>query len=147
MSKTKKLRKKFAAFVNQLSPAECREQLVLAYLQMEKCMQVLRGEDIEPVAMKDNGESSDLELFYMCKKVREELDSLNQEEKSQMTDAHRIKVITQKDYLNSLVKKLDDFFIEVIEDCKKKEQREQILRLVKKNTYDPFPFVAFRHKE
>lgn len=81
MSKTKKLKKKFAAFVSQLTPDECREQLVLAYLQMEKCLQVLRGEDVEPVAMMDNGESSDLELFYMCKKVREELDYLNQAEK------------------------------------------------------------------
>lgn len=83
MSKTKKLRKKFTAFARQLSPDECREQLVLAYLQMEKCLQVLRGEDVEPVAMKDNGESSDLELFYMCKKVREELDYINQNEGKQ----------------------------------------------------------------
>lgn len=81
MSKTKKLRKKFAAFASQLSPDECREQLVLAYLQMERCQQVLRGENVEPVAMKDNGESSDLELFYRCKKVCEELDYLNQAEK------------------------------------------------------------------
>ena len=77
MSKTKKLKKKFAAFANQLSPDECREQLVLAYIQMEKCLQVLRGEDVEPVAMKDNGESSDLELFYRCKKAAEELAYLN----------------------------------------------------------------------
>ena len=77
MSKTKKLRKKFAAFASQLSPDECREQLVLAYLQMERCQQVLRGEDVEPVAMKDNGESSDLELFYRCKKAAEELAYLN----------------------------------------------------------------------
>lgn len=81
MSKLKKLRKKFAAFASQLTPDECREQLVLAYLQMEKCLQVLRGEDVEPVAMMDNGESSDLELFYRCKKVSEELDYLNQAEK------------------------------------------------------------------
>lgn len=79
MSKTKKLGKKFLAFVNQLSPDECRKQLVLAYIQMEKCMQVLRGEDVKPVAMKDNGESSDLELFYMCKKVAEELSTQEQE--------------------------------------------------------------------
>lgn len=80
MSKTKNLKKKFTAFVSQLAPDECREQLVLAYLQMEKCLQLLRGEDVEPVTMKDNGEDSDLELFYMCKKVREELDSLNKSE-------------------------------------------------------------------
>lgn len=77
MSKAKKLRKKFTAFASQLTPVECREQLVLAYLQMERCQQVLRGEDVEPVAMKDNGESSDLELFYHCKKVAEELAYLN----------------------------------------------------------------------
>lgn len=77
MSKTKKLRKKFVAFASQLTPDECREQLVLAYLQMEKCLQVLRGEDVEPVSMMDNGESSDLELFYRCKKASEELAYLN----------------------------------------------------------------------
>lgn len=77
MSKTKKLRKKFTAFAFQLSPDECREQLVLAYLQMEKCLQVLRGENVEPVSMMDNGESSDLELFYHCKKAAEELAYLN----------------------------------------------------------------------
>ena len=80
MSKGRKLRKKFTSFVNQLTPDQVREQLVLAYLQMEKCQQVLRGEDVEPVEMIDNGESSDLELFYQCKKVREELDSLDEED-------------------------------------------------------------------
>lgn len=79
MSKTKKLAKKFSAFVEQMTANECRKQLVLAYIQMEKCMQVLRGEDVKPVAMKDNGESSDLELFYMCKKVAEELSTQEQE--------------------------------------------------------------------
>lgn len=74
MGKNKKLRKKLTDFVRSLTLNDVREQLVLAYLQMEKCQQVLRGEDVEPVAMKDNGMSSDLELFYLCKKVREELD-------------------------------------------------------------------------
>ena len=83
MSMTKKLKKKFTAFTSQLTPDECREQLVLAYLQMEKCMQVLRGADVEPISMMDNGESSDLELFYMCKKVREELDYLTENEGKQ----------------------------------------------------------------
>lgn len=81
MSKLKKLKKKLNAFVNQLTPDEIREQLVLAYLQMERCLQVLRGEDVEPVSMKDNGLSSDLELFYMCKKKAEEL-SLQEKEKN-----------------------------------------------------------------
>lgn len=77
MSKNKKLKKRFTAFVNQLSPDQVREQLVLAYLQMERCQQVLKGYDVEPVQMMDNGESSDLELFYRCKKAAEELAYLN----------------------------------------------------------------------
>ena len=78
MSMIKKLKKRFTAFVNQLSPDQVREQLVLAYLQMEQCQRVLRGEDVEPVTMLDNGESSGLELFYRCKKAAEELAYLNQ---------------------------------------------------------------------
>lgn len=78
MSKISKLRKKFTAFVNQLSPDQVREQLILAYLQMEQCQRVLRGVDVEPVEMLDNGESSDLELFYQCKKTAEELSYLNE---------------------------------------------------------------------
>ena len=78
MGKIGKLRKKFTAFVNQLSPDQVREQLILAYLQMEQCQRVLRGENVEPLTMLDNGESSDLELFYQCKKSAEELAYLNQ---------------------------------------------------------------------
>lgn len=78
MGKIGKLRKKFTALVNQLSPDQVREQLILAYLQMEQCQRVLRGEDVEPVSMLDNGESSDLELFYQCKKSAEELAYLNE---------------------------------------------------------------------
>ena len=77
MGKIGKLREKFSTFVNQLSPDQVREQLILSYLQMERCQQVLQGEDVEPVVMMDNGESSDLELFYRCKKVSEELSYLN----------------------------------------------------------------------
>ena len=77
MGKIGKLRKKFTAFVNQLAPDQVREQLVLAYLQMEQTQRVLRGEDVEPLTMLDNGESSDLELFYRCKKAAEELTYLN----------------------------------------------------------------------
>lgn len=79
MGKIGKLRKKFTAFVNQLSPDQVREQLVLAYLQMEQSQRVLRGEDVEPLTMLDNGECSDLELFYRCKKASEELACLNDE--------------------------------------------------------------------
>jgi len=83
MSKIKRLKKRFTAFVNQLTPDQVREQLILAYLQMETCKNALKGYDVEPIEMMDNGESSDLELFYMCKKVREELDYLNQNEGKQ----------------------------------------------------------------
>lgn len=77
MSKINRLRKRFTAFVNQLTPDQVREQLVLAYLQMEKCQSVLKGYDVEPETMLDSGESSDLELFYRCKKAAEELAYLN----------------------------------------------------------------------
>lgn len=77
MSKIERLKKRFTAFVNQLTPDQVREQLVLAYLQMEKCQTVLKGYDVEPVEMMDNGESSDLELFYRCKRAAEELAYLN----------------------------------------------------------------------
>lgn len=66
-----------SAFVAKLSEGEVREQLVLAYKQMELCRRVLKGEDVEPVEMMDNGLSSDLELFYSCKKNAEELAYLN----------------------------------------------------------------------
>jgi hypothetical protein len=46
---------------------------------MEKCKNVLKGYDVEPVEMMDNGDSSDLELFYRCKKAAEELAYLNDE--------------------------------------------------------------------
>lgn len=78
MGKNKKLRNKINAFVSQLTPDEVREQLILAYMQMERCLSALRGEDVEPVDMKDNGVSSDLELFYSCKKCAEELSALNE---------------------------------------------------------------------
>ena len=80
MANKKILRKKLTEFVSRMSDDEVRKQLVLAYLQMEKCQQVLRGENVEPVEMKDNGMSSDLELFYLCKKVREELDCIGEED-------------------------------------------------------------------
>lgn len=67
----------FDGFVSRLRPSEAREQLSLAYLQMERCIQVLKGEDVEPVEMLDNGASSDLELFYRCRKAAEELSLLS----------------------------------------------------------------------
>ena len=107
MSKSGKIRKRLAKFVGGLSNEECREQLLLSYLQMERCQQLLRGEDVEPVDMKDNGMSSDLELFYACKKVREELDSFDEEEEEDFPDM-RISVIVSnytdalRDYVNGV---------------------------------------------
>lgn len=60
-------RQKIKEFVDSLTGVQCAEQLILAYLQMERCIAVLHGEDAEPVDMMDNGLSSDLELFYACK--------------------------------------------------------------------------------
>ena len=77
MSKIKRPKKRFTAFVNQLTPDQVREQLVLAYLQMEKCQKVLKGYDVEPETMMDDGKNSGLELFYRCKKAAEELGYLN----------------------------------------------------------------------
>lgn len=71
------LKKKYEAFVARLSEDEVRSELVSCYLQMDRCQDILRGEDVEPVEMMDNGESTDLELFYRCKKLREECDYLN----------------------------------------------------------------------
>lgn len=57
-------------FVARLSEKEAREQLSLAYQQMELCLDVLNGKKgIKPIAMQDNGLSTDLELFYTCKRV------------------------------------------------------------------------------
>jgi hypothetical protein len=66
-------RQKIESFVSGLTEAEAREQLKLAYEQMELCNELLHGHKAEPVEMKDNGLSSDLELFYSCKKIRIEL--------------------------------------------------------------------------
>ena len=127
MSKTKKLKKKFTAFASQLTPDECREQLVLAYLQMEKCLQVLRGEDVEPVAMMDNGESSDLELFYRCKKVSEELDYLNQNEGKQ--DENKITIGVDVDCS------------EAIDHLKDLQKEFEKLQIVSKKIARPRPTV------
>lgn len=67
----------FEKFVGLLTEEEARKELVLAYMQMERCQEVLDGYDVEPVEMKDNGQSSDLELFYKCKKAANELAYLN----------------------------------------------------------------------
>ena len=76
MSKKDEFKKKMRAFVSGLSEEEVRRQLYFAYLQMEKCRKVLKGDNVQPVDMLDNGESTDLELFYTCVKVRDELEIL-----------------------------------------------------------------------
>lgn len=73
----KNVNKTIRAFVAGLSEEDARRELTLAYMQMERCQDVLRGKDVEPLKMKDNGLSSDLELFYLCRKSAEELDYLN----------------------------------------------------------------------
>lgn len=73
-------RKAFRNFVNSLTEEQVREQLVLSYLQMECCNRILHGEEVLPVKMLDNGRSSDLELFYECVKIREELDAYEENE-------------------------------------------------------------------
>ncbi len=55
------------AFVGSLTEAEARDELFLAYVMMEDCLAILRGEKApRPVVMRDNGLSSDLELYYTC---------------------------------------------------------------------------------
>lgn len=76
MAKGKKddIRERFRRFVDNLDEKTARHELVMAYMQMERCQRILEGKDVSPVTMMDNGLSSDLELFYMCKKRMEELE-------------------------------------------------------------------------
>lgn len=124
MSK-KNLRKKFSSFVSKLTPDQVREQLVLAYLQMEKCQQVLKGKRVQPAEMLDNGESSDLELFYSCVKVREELDSLNKSECKH--DGKKITIGVDVDY-SEAINSLKDLKKELEKLCvdKKKSPRPTV---------------------
>lgn len=57
-------------YVCNLSEQEVRAQLFLCYCQMERCIRLLHGDKkVKPVEMADNGLSTDLELFYTCKRV------------------------------------------------------------------------------
>lgn len=103
------LKKKFTEYVNGLSECDVRKELVLAYLQMERCQHVLRGDDVKPVAMKDNGMSSDLELFYLCRKVREELDSPDDSDYEEDDDDYMEVTFSGKS-VDEVVGKLKDFF-------------------------------------
>lgn len=61
---------KLKGFVRGLSEKDARGQLFLAYRLMERCVKILNGhKKVRPVPMRDNGISSDLELFYKCKEV------------------------------------------------------------------------------
>ena len=64
-------------FVGTLSESAVRRELVNAYMQMERCQMALRGLPVEPVVMADNGQSSDLELFWQCRKMYDELSYVN----------------------------------------------------------------------
>ena len=117
MSKIKRLKKRFTAFVNQLTPDQVREQLILAYLQMEKCQAVLKGYDVEPETMMNNGESSDLELFYRCKKAAEELACLNQ----MVHDGKEIALLLNWPYI-------EDVLVEFEKGFAKQKQNTAFLR-------------------
>lgn len=67
---------KLKEFIATLSESEVRHELLLSYLMMERCQEVMEGKNVDPVKMKENGLDSDLELFYMCKKLKVEHDSL-----------------------------------------------------------------------
>lgn len=57
-------------YICELSEQEVRAQLFLCYCQMERCIRLLHGDKkVKPVEMADNGLSTDLELFYTCKRV------------------------------------------------------------------------------
>lgn len=70
----KEEKEKVRTFVGGLCEADVRNELLLAYECMERCVCVLKGEaGIKPVKMRDNGISSDLELYYSCKNAAERM--------------------------------------------------------------------------
>lgn len=57
-------------YICELSEQEVRKQLFLCFCQMERCISLLHGDKkVKPVEMADNGLSTDLELFYTCKRA------------------------------------------------------------------------------
>lgn len=145
MSK-KNLRKKFSSFVSKLTPDQVREQLVLAYLQMEKCQQVLKGKRVQPVEMLDNGESSDLELFYLCKKVREELDLLNHTEKKPKGKSITIGVdVDCSDaikHFKDLKKQFDELHNEAVKRIKNYGKPDPDVFVMKVDSAKHFPSIS-----
>lgn len=55
--------------LDDLTPAELREQVLLCHEHMQRCCEVLDGADMEPVELVDVNDSADLELFYKCKRL------------------------------------------------------------------------------
>ena len=121
MGKSKRLRKRITKFVSGLSDDTVREQLILAYLQMERCINVLRGYDVEPVEMMDNGDSTDLELFYRCKKASAEIEQLN----LLTENPEGISLVVDEKDAHTLA---ESFFMEAV---KKHMAEEEVIRFVK----------------
>lgn len=79
----------FRRFIDSLDEKDVRRELLQAYMMMERCLAVLDGKDTGPVAMKDNGRSSDLELFYACRKRMKELEAAAGEKDGRTPDGKR----------------------------------------------------------
>ena len=63
----KDLSQRLRETTESMSAEVARLELARAYLHMYKCTEVLRGHDVEPVALDDD-EAIGEELFYLCKK-------------------------------------------------------------------------------
>lgn len=55
--------------LDDLTPAEMREQVVLCHEHFKRCCDVLDGKDVDPVELLDVSDSTDMELFYKCKRA------------------------------------------------------------------------------
>ena len=122
MSEKEKL-EKLQSFIATLSDAEARHELLLSYQMMERCRDIIDGKDVEPVTMKENGLDSDLELFYMCKKLKRDRDELDELRKNTAgTVAGAIKTIDSmmeewKNFKASIMPKLDKVEKFMKENC------------------------------
>lgn len=123
MSKRKKRIKELKNFVSQLSDMECREELICAYLQMENCQRVLRGEDVVPdQMMRDNGHQTDMELFYLCKKVRKELEYLDSNQEKRLHLDVSVNISDESKRLHSLSEAIDSLRVRDKIQLRKDEQ-------------------------
>lgn len=109
------MRERFRRFVDNLDEKTARRELVRAYMQMERCQRILEGDDVSPVTMMDNGLSSDLELFYMCKKRMEEL-----KDQPEKCDRRKTSGMTDYDMANRISTPLTDYVQRVLDDIKEK---------------------------